>query len=144
MSGKRRRGVRIGAYISGMIGNLNHNEIDHILTEKYHAKLHRNCDDMTMFGHSRRESRFLLNKYDVLAAERGMIVKCNSFYAPIRHKEKKKHRRWRQRGGSRSRDRLSRVRIQPGQYEASEGHQEEVCRKQGPGSVPKKKKGIRR
>lgn len=81
-----------------MIGNLNHNEIDHILTEKYHAKLHRNCDDMAMLGRSRREIRFLLNTYDRLAAERGLVVKANSFYAPLRHYGKKKKKRWRQRG----------------------------------------------
>lgn len=76
-----------------MIGNLNHNEIDHILTEVYHAKLHRNCDDMAIFARSKAEARFLLNKYDELAAERGLLVKASSFYAPIRHNGKKKKRK---------------------------------------------------
>ena len=91
--------MRIGAYISGMIGNLNHNEIDHIMKEVYHAVLHRNCDDMTMLGRSKREVRFLLNEYDRLAAERGLVVKSNSFYAPIKgYGRRKGHRRRRQRG----------------------------------------------
>ena len=98
MKERRRRGVRIGAYISGMIGNLNHNEIDHILTEKYRAKLHRNCDDMVMFSRSKAEARFLLNKYDELAEARGLVVKSSGFYAPLRHYGKKKKKRWRQRG----------------------------------------------
>ena len=98
MSKQKRRGVRIGAYISALIGNLNHNEIDHILTEQYGAKLHRNCDDMVMLGRSKAEVRFLLNAYDRLAAERGMVVKANSYYAPIRHHERKKKGRWRRRG----------------------------------------------
>lgn len=85
--------MRIGAYISALIGNLNHNEIDHIMTEVYHAKLHRNCDDMVMLARTKREARFLLNRYDELASERGMEVKSNSFYAPIRHQGKKKGRK---------------------------------------------------
>ena len=143
MSERKRKGVRIGAYISGMIGNLNHNEIDHILTEVYHAKLHRNCDDMVMLGRSKREIRFLLNTYDRLAAERGLVVKANSFYVPIRQNGKKKKRRWRQRG-KRKGNRLSGLRIQSGQYEASEKHQEKVCGWNGPGQVKETKEGNRR
>ena len=98
MKERRRRGVRIGAYISGMIGNLAHMEIDHILTERYGVKLERNCDDMVMLARTKGEARFLLNAYDRLAEERGMTVKANSYYAPILHYEKKRHRRKRQRG----------------------------------------------
>ena len=141
MNGQEKKGVRIGAYISGMIGNFNHNEVDHIMTEKYRAKLHRNCDDSVMFARSKREARFLLNQYDRLMEERGQVVKASSFYAPIRHNGKKKKRRWRQRGGSRSRNRLSGLRIQPGEYEASEKHKEEVCGGNRPRKEPETAKG---
>lgn len=78
MSGKRRRGVRIGAYISGMLGNLALTEIDHILTEKYGAKIERNCDDIVILARSREEAKFLLNVLDRLADERGMVVKATA------------------------------------------------------------------
>ena len=98
LSDEQAQKERSANYISALIGNLNHNEIDHILTEQYGAKLHRNCDDMVMLGRSKAEVRFLLNAYDRLAAERGMVVKANSYYAPIRHHERKKKGRWRRRG----------------------------------------------
>ena len=98
---------------------------------------------MVMLGQSKREVHFLLNTYDRLAAERGLVVKANSFYAPIRQNGKKKKRRWRQRG-KRKGNRLSGLRIQSGQYEASEKHQEEVCGRNDPGKVKETKEGNRR
>lgn len=138
MKGQGKIGVRIGAYISGMIGNLNHNEIDHILTEKYYVKMHRNCDDSVMLARSKGEARFLLNLYDRLAAERGLVVKANSFYAPLKHHGAKKKKRWRQRGRRKS-DRLSGVRVQSGQHEAPEVYQDKVCKGHGPGEKQKTK-----
>ncbi len=78
MSGQRRRGVRIGAYISGMLGNLALTEIDHILTEQYGAKVERNCDDYAILARSKDEAKYLLNVLDRLAQERGMVIKASS------------------------------------------------------------------
>ena len=134
---EKKAGVRIGAYISGMIGNLAHMEIDHILTERYGVKLERNCDDMVMLARTKGEARFLLNAYDRLAEERGMTVKANSYYAPILHYEKKRHRRKRQRGTG---HRLPRICVLEGGCEASQGHKETLRSGDGARQKQKEKK----
>ena len=83
MSGGKRRGVRIGAYISGMLGNLALNEIGHILTEEYGAKIMINCDDIIIIARSKAEDKFLLNVLDRLCEERGIVIKASSYIAPI-------------------------------------------------------------
>lgn len=136
MNEKRRRGVRIGSYASGMIGNLGHLEIDHILTEKYGAKIERNCDDVVIFGRSRQEVRFLLNVYNHLAEERGMVVKANAYYGAIKGYGKKKRRR-RQRG---PKHRLSGVSVQQGQSETPKVDKAKIRKEHGLRQKPKKKK----
>ena len=136
MNEKRRRGVRIGSYASGMIGNLAHLEIDHILTEKYGAKIQRNCDDLVIFGRSKAEVRFLLNVYNRLCEERGMVVKAGSFYGTIKGHGKKKRRK-RQRGPV---HRLSGVPVQSGQPAAAQVDKDKIRKEHGPRKKPKKKK----
>lgn len=129
--------MRIGSYASGMIGNLGHLEIDHILTEKYGAKIERNCDDVVIFGRSKAEIRFLLNVYNRLCEERGMVVKAGSFYGVLEGHGKKKRRK-RQRG---PKNRLSGVSVRDGQPTAQEVDKNKVRKEHGPRQKPPKKKG---
>lgn len=119
-----------------MIGNLAHLEIDHILTEKYGAKIQRNCDDLVIFGRTKAEVRFLLNVYNHLCEERGMVVKANSFYGAIKGHGKKRRRK-RQRGPV---HRLSGLSVQPGRSEAPEVDKNKIRKEHGPRQKPKKKK----
>ena len=128
--------MRIGSYASGLIGNLAHMEIDHILTEKYGAKIERNCDDMVIFGRSNAEIRFLLNVYNHLCEERGMVVKAGSFYGTIKGHGKKKRRR-RQRGPV---HRLPGVSVLAGEPDAQKVDKAEIRKEHGPRPKPKKKK----
>lgn len=79
----RRQGIRIGSYQSGLIGNLAQDEIDHILTQKYGARVVRNSDDMVILARSKAEARFLLNVYSRLAEERGLTVKASARLRPV-------------------------------------------------------------
>lgn len=77
------QGIRIGAYLSGLVGNMALDEVDHIMVQKYGAVIHRHCDDVRILAKSKAEARFLLSEYDRLCGERGLTVKHGSGYRPI-------------------------------------------------------------
>lgn len=83
---KRKRGIPIGAFTSQPLGNFILSAIDHAVKEKLKVKCYiRYCDDSVMLAKTKSEAQFLLKEYNRMCAEIGLVVKSNSFIAPIEY-----------------------------------------------------------
>lgn len=80
------------------MGNFAVSPVDHKFKERYRVKcMHRYCDDSVMLARTKAEARFLLTMYNRESAELGLVVKANSFFAPIREETDGGRRRHRKR-----------------------------------------------
>ncbi len=106
---KKKRGVPIGAYTSQPLGNFILSVVDHAVKEQLRVKCYeRYCDDSTMLAKTKSEAQFLLKEYNRMCVNIGLVVKSNSFAAPIEYvndKNKRKRKR------KRSKNRLSGVSV---------------------------------
>ena len=71
------------------------------MKEVKHCKCYlRYCDDTTGLARTKAEAWEMVNEYERLSSEMGLVVKAGAIVAPIAHKEygRRKHRK-RQRGG---------------------------------------------
>ncbi len=95
----------IGGYPSQIIGNFSASSIDHHMKEKMRCKCYlRYCDDTAGLARTKGEAWSMLNEYDRISSELGLVVKASYIVAPIAHKVYgKKKRRKRQRGAGHSR-----------------------------------------
>ena len=94
----------IGGYPSQTIGNFSASRVDHHMKEKMHCKCYlRYCDDTMGLARTKAEAWRMLNEYDRISSELGLVVKASAIVAPIalRGYGKKKRKRQRGRGGSR-------------------------------------------
>jgi len=71
------------------------------MKERMHCKCYlRYCDDTVGLARTKAEAWAMLNEYEKLSSEKGLVVKFGAVVAPIAHKEHdNRHRRKRQRGG---------------------------------------------
>ena len=98
MKSKGRRGVPIGGYPSQPIGNFTSSSIDHYMKEKMHCKCYlRYCDDTMGLARTKAEAWAMVNEYERLSSEKGLVVKAGIIVAPIAHYEYGKHRKKRRR-----------------------------------------------
>ena len=115
MKKKGKRGVPIGGYPSQAIANFTVSHIDHYMKEVLRCKCYlRYCDDTLGLARTKAEAWKMVNEYEKLSSECGLMVKASIIVAPIaqdRHEKARKRRRRRQRGG-RKKNRLSRICVQ--------------------------------
>lgn len=100
------RGVPIGGYPSQIIGNFSASKIDHHMKEDLHCKCYlRYCDDTVGLARTKAEAWAMLNEYDRISSELGLVVKASYIVAPIAHRVygKKHKKRKRQRGAGHGR-----------------------------------------
>lgn len=86
------------------------------MKEKMHCKCYlRYCDDTMGLARTKAEAWAMVNEYESLSEEKGLVVKAGIIMAPIAHLEhgkgKKKRRRQR---SKRPKNRLSGVCVQQG------------------------------
>jgi hypothetical protein len=100
-----KRGAPIGDYSSQPVCNLAVNTLDRLVKEKLKCKGYvRYCDDVTGLAFTKAEAKRQLREYIRLSDEMGLVVKADFIISKIATNEKKKKRRWRQRGRKRERD----------------------------------------
>lgn len=122
---KRKRGLAIGSYTSQPLGNFVISVIDHAMKERMKVKCyHRYCDDTVMLAKSKAESRVLLNEFDKMSFELGLVVKSSAFIAPIQICKNNGKKRKRQR--SRKKDRLSGLSVHQRQDASSKVNEEKL------------------
>lgn len=117
MQKKGKRGVPIGGYPSQPIANFTVSHIDHHMKEVLKCKCYlRYCNDTLGLARTKAEAWKMVNEYEKLSSECGLMVKASIIVAPIAKEshEKTRKRRRRQRGRG-QKNRLSRICIQPKQ-----------------------------